>query len=171
MNMVISKENLQLVEVSKLVPYARNSRVHSPTQIKQIQASIREFGFINPILIDKDFNIIAGHGRYEAARFEEMKEVPCIYVEHLTEMQKKAYIIADNKLALNATWDTEMLKLEIGKLEEFDFNVELTGFNPDDFKEPEGKEGKEETKEEEEKETCQCPECGCRFEIKMMKKQ
>ena len=106
-------EDLKLVDIDKLVPYARNSRTHSPEQIKQIQASIREFGFVNPVLIDGKFNIIAGHGRILAAKAEGLEAVPCVLVEHLTEAQKKAYILADNKLALNAGWDMGRLKIEI----------------------------------------------------------
>lgn len=171
MAVVINKENLELIQLDKLVPYARNARVHSESQIKQIQASIREFGFVNPILIDKDLNIIAGHGRVEAARHEGILEVPCVFLEHLTETQKKAYIIADNKLALNSGWDNEILKLEMDELKEFNFNIELTGFNLEDFKEKVVEEEEEQDELiEEDKETCQCPECGCRFEVKMVKK-
>ena len=126
-------EELKLVDIDKLVPYARNSRTHSPEQIKQIQASIREFGFVNPVLIDGKFNIIAGHGRVLAAKTEGLKEVPCVLVEHLTEAQKKAYILADNKLALNAGWDMEMLKIEIGELKELDFDIGLIGFDGDEI--------------------------------------
>ena len=126
-------EELKLVDIDKLVPYARNSRTHSPEQIKQIQASIREFGFVNPVLIDGKFNIIAGHGRVLAAKTEGLKEVPCVLVEHLTEAQKKAYILADNKLALNAGWDTEMLKIEIGELKELNFDIGLIGFDGDEI--------------------------------------
>lgn len=116
------------VEINKLIPYKNNARTHSDEQIKQIQASIREFGFINPVLIDKDLGIIAGHGRVMAAKNEGMEKVPCIFIEHLTEAQQKAYIIADNKLAENAGWDTEKLKIELTELQDLDFNLELTGF-------------------------------------------
>lgn len=116
------------VEINKLIPYKNNARTHSDEQIKQIQASIREFGFINPVLIDKDLGIIAGHGRVTAAKNEGMEKVPCIFIEHLTEAQQKAYIIADNKLAENAGWNTEKLKIELTELQDLDFNLELTGF-------------------------------------------
>jgi len=132
--MNMTKE-LKLVEVNKLVPYARNARTHSEEQILQIQASIREFGFINPVLVDKELNIVAGHGRIMAAKAEGIKKVPCVFVEHLTETQRKAYILADNKLALNAGWDIEMLKLELEELKDFDFDVELTGFSLDEMEE------------------------------------
>lgn len=117
-----------LVDIKKLKPYKNNARTHSDEQIKQIQASIREFGFVNPVLIDGKFNIIAGHGRVMAAKNEGMEKVPCIFIEHLTEAQQKAYIIADNKLAENAGWDTEKLKIELTELQDLDFNLELTGF-------------------------------------------
>ena len=117
------------VKTSELIPYARNSRTHSAEQIKQIQASLREFGFVNPILIDSKFNIIAGHGRVLAAKAEGLEEVPCVFVDHLTDAQKKAYIIADNKLALNAGWDVEMLKVEFEELESLNFDLSVTGFS------------------------------------------
>jgi 16S rRNA G966 N2-methylase RsmD len=119
---------MKMVKIDELVPYARNARTHSEEQIRQIQASIREFGFVNPVIIDDDYNIIAGHGRVAAARAEGMQEVPCVFVGHLTETQKRAYILADNKLALNAGWDPELLKIEIDELRSLDFDIELTGF-------------------------------------------
>ena len=122
-------EELKLVDIDKLVPYARNARTHSAEQIKQIQASIREFGFVNPVLIDGKFNIIAGHGRILAAKAEGIDKVPCVFVEYLTDAQKKAYMLADNKLALNAGWDMEMLKIEIEELQGLDFDLSLTGFD------------------------------------------
>ncbi len=122
-------ERFEKVSVDKLVPYARNARTHSKEQILQLRASIREFGFLNPILADKDFNIIAGHGRILAAKEEGLKEVPCVFVEHLTEAQKRAYIIADNRLAMNAGWDDEMLAVELADLELADFDLELLGFD------------------------------------------
>jgi DNA modification methylase len=118
----------ELVDIKKLKPYKNNARTHSDEQIRQIQASIREFGFVNPVLIDGKFSIIAGHGRVMAAKNEGMEKVPCIFIEHLTEAQQKAYIIADNKLAENAGWDTEKLKIELTELQDLDFNLELTGF-------------------------------------------
>ena len=122
-------DRFEKVSVDKLVPYARNARTHSKEQILQLRASIREFGFLNPILADKDFNIIAGHGRILAAKEEGLKEVPCVFVEHLTEAQKRAYIIADNRLAMNAGWDDEMLAVELADLELADFDLELLGFD------------------------------------------
>jgi len=117
------------VEINKLIPYKKNARTHSVAQIKKIQASIKEFGFINPVLIDGEYNIIAGHGRIEAAKLENMKDVPCLFIEGLTKEQKQAYIIADNRLALDAEWDMGILKFEMKELKDFDFNIELTGFD------------------------------------------
>lgn len=119
----------EIVEIDKLIPYANNARTHSDEQIKKIQASIREFGFINPVLIDKDCGIIAGHGRVEAAKREGMTKVPCVWVEHLTETQKKAYMLADNRLALDAGWDMDVLKVELEGLQDINFDIDLTGFN------------------------------------------
>ena len=120
-------------QVKDLIPYARNSRTHSNEQITQIASSIREFGFTNPIIIDDKNNIIAGHGRIMAANKLGIKEVPCVVVSGWTEAQKKAYVIADNKLALNAGWDEQMLKLEFDELGELGFNLELTGFSLDEI--------------------------------------
>ena len=103
------------VSVDKLIPYARNSRTHSAEQVAQIAASIKEFGFLNPIIIDGDNSIIAGHGRVMAAQKLGIKELPCIEASHLSDTQRRAYIIADNKMALNAGWDDDMLRVEIGR--------------------------------------------------------
>lgn len=119
----------KLVSVDKLVPYQNNARTHSPEQINKLRSSIREFGFINPIIIDKDYGIIAGHGRLLAAKEEGMTEVPCVFADHLTEAQKKAYIIADNRMALDAGWDEELLRVEIEALQAESFNLALTGFD------------------------------------------
>lgn len=119
--------------VADLIPYARNSRTHSDEQVAQIAASIKEFGWTNPILTDGDNGLIAGHGRLMAARKLGHTEVPTIELTGLSEAQKKAYIIADNRLALNAGWDNEMLKLEFDQLTELGFDVELTGFSLDEI--------------------------------------
>lgn len=124
---------VELLSIDKLLPYARNSRTHSDEQVAQIAASIKEFGFTNPILIDKDGIIIAGHGRVMGARKLNMDEVPCIRLSHLTENQKRAYVIADNKLALNAGWDDEMLAAEMAALNEMGYNLEFTGFIDDEL--------------------------------------
>jgi ParB-like chromosome segregation protein Spo0J len=120
---------IETIKLDKLIPYARNSRTHSDEQVAQVAASIREFGFTNPVLIDSDDGIIAGHGRVMAARKLGLDEVPCIRLAHLTENQKRAYIIADNKLALNSGWDEEMLGLELADLREADFDLDLIGFD------------------------------------------
>ena len=120
---------IETIPIADLIPYARNSRTHSDQQVAQVAASIREFGFTNPVLIDSEDGIIAGHGRVMAARKLNMAEVPCIRLEHLTETQKRAYIIADNKLALNSGWDEEMLGLELADLREEDFDLDLVGFD------------------------------------------
>lgn len=120
-------------EVATLVPYARNSRTHSDAQVAQIAASIKEFGFLNPVIVDGENGIIAGHGRVMAAQMLGMATVPVVEAKHLTETQKRAYIIADNKLALNAGWDDEMLRVEFAELGEADFDLELTGFSLDEI--------------------------------------
>ena len=104
---------MELVSITKLVPYVNNARTHSPEQIMKLRSSLREFGFINPVIIDKDYGIIAGHGRVMAAKEEGIDEVPCVFVDYLTEAQKKAYILADNRMALDAGWDEAMLKIEM----------------------------------------------------------
>ena len=119
---------MQLVPLGKLVPYINNARTHSPEQLTKLRSSLREFGFINPIIIDRDYNIIAGHGRVLAAKEEGIMEVPCVFVDYLTEAQKKAYILADNRMALDAGWDEELLRIEIESLQGEDFDVSLTGF-------------------------------------------
>lgn len=119
---------------SDLIPYANNSRTHSDGQVAQICASIREYGFTNPILIDEEGTIIAGHGRAKAAMRLGMESVPCIVLRGLTKAQKKAYVIADNKMALNAGWDEEKLRLELEGLKELDFDLSLTGFSEEEMK-------------------------------------
>lgn len=121
------------VETKKLIPYAKNSRTHSDEQIAQVMASIKEFGFTNPILIDAENVIIAGHGRLLAAQRLGIEKVPCICLDDLSEAQKKAYVIADNKLALNAGWDDELLKLEIDELRDLKFDVDLLGFSDEEL--------------------------------------
>ena len=124
---------MQLIPLGKLVPYVNNARTHSPEQLTKLRSSLREFGFINPVIIDRDFNVIAGHGRIAAAKEEGMEEVPCVFVDYLTEAQKKAYILADNRMALDAGWDEELLRIEIESLQGADFDVSLTGFGEDEI--------------------------------------
>ena len=130
---MITTKEMKLVDIEKLVPYVNNARTHSQDQINKLRSSIREFGFINPVIIDKDYGVIAGHGRIMAAKEEGVKEVPCVFADHLNEAQKKAYILADNRMALDAGWDEELLRVEIESLEDYGFNVELTGFSTEEL--------------------------------------
>ncbi len=120
---------MQLVPITKLVPYVNNARTHSPEQINKLRSSLREFGFINPVIIDRDFGVIAGHGRILAAKEEGIAEVPCVFADHLTEAQKKAYILADNRMGMDAGWDEELLRVEIEALQAEAFDLSLTGFD------------------------------------------
>ena len=129
------KRNGQIVYSYKPLPFAEqaiyvnNARTHSPEQINKLRSSLREFGFINPVIIDRDYGVIAGHGRILAAKEEGISEVPCVFADHLTEAQKKAYIIADNRMAMDAGWDEELLRVEIESLQAADFDPLLTGFD------------------------------------------
>jgi ParB-like chromosome segregation protein Spo0J len=166
---------IEQLPTADLIPYARNTRTHSPEQVAQIAGSIREFGFTNPVLIDAENGIIAGHGRVMAASKLGLAKVPCIRLAHLTETQKRAYIIADNKLALNAGWDEEMLGLELADLREADFDLDVLGFdnfaieqflNPpernDEAPESSGGEIDVDGMQME----CACPKCGFEFDPK-----
>ena len=124
--------SIEYKSTGELVPYVNNSRTHSEQQVQQVAASIKEFGFTNPILIDHDGGIIAGHGRLQAAQLLSLDEVPTITLEGLTEAQRKAYVIADNQLAMNAGWDFEALRIEVDRLSELDVDIDLLGFD-DDF--------------------------------------
>lgn len=138
------KNKLEYVKTGLLIPYARNSRTHSEHQVTQIAGSIKEFGFTNPVLIDEANGIIAGHGRVLAAQVLGLDEVPCIKLTYLSEAQKKAYVIADNKLALNAGWDDEMLKIELAELQDLGFDLSLTGFDDKEISEILSEEDQEE---------------------------
>ena len=168
-----TENKMRMVETAKLVPYINNARTHSPAQIAKLRASIREFGFLNPVIIDGDCGIIAGHGRVLAAQEEGMEKVPCVLADHLSEAQKKAYILADNRMAMDAGWDEELLRIEIESLQGEDFDVSLTGFREDEVKDlfavredpddtgsnkeyDEGEFGDEEFAHE-------CPRCGFKF--------
>lgn len=161
--------------IDELVPYVNNSRTHSESQVDKICGSIKEYGWTNPILIDDKNVIIAGHGRYLAGKKLGIKEVPCIVLSGLTEAQKKAYVIADNKMALDASWDFDILKNEIENLKELDFDPTLTGFdefelsnilsdkeNTEDL--PLRVEGEKQEFKESEKKMHVCPNCGCEFD-------
>lgn len=135
-------DQLERRPISELVPYARNARTHSDTQIAQLRASIREFGFINPVLIDAVGNIIAGHGRVLAAQAEGMTEVPCVLVEHLSDAQRRAYILADNRLAEMSGWDLDMVAIELGDIRDAGLDLAITGFTEADLElEPPADEG------------------------------
>lgn len=120
---------IEVWPIDKLVPYDRNARTHSPEQVSQLAASIVEFGFVNPILVDTTAGVIAGHGRLAAARELGLEEVPVVVLDHLTDAQRRAYVIADNKLALNAGWDVNLLNEEIQGLTDLDFDISLLGFS------------------------------------------
>ena len=165
-------QTIELIAIDKIIPYARNSRTHSEAQVTKIAASIKEFGFTNPVLIDKVDGIIAGHGRVLAALKLGLHEVPCIRLGHLTDTQKRAYVIADNRLALDAGWDNEMLKIELDELEQDGFDVALTGFEVGELMQVMGFE--EEMQESKAKEINpddyemehKCPKCGFEFDGK-----
>ena len=156
--------------IEKLVPYARNSRTHSDEQISQIAASIKEWGWTTPVLVDEQGGIIAGHGRTLAAQRLKMKEVPVMVAKGWSEAKRRAYVIADNKLALNAGWDNEMLRLELGELDATGFDLELTGFVGDDLTETMfgkdfAQDAPEKFKEVDESELeKKCPRCGFEFD-------
>lgn len=126
-------EQLLRVPIGELVPYARNARTHGEAQIALLRSSLREFGFVNPVLIDKDRNIIAGHGRVLAAKAEGIDEVPCVLVEHLTDAQRRAYILADNRLAELSGWDEEMRAAELGDIRDAGLDLDITGFTDADL--------------------------------------
>lgn len=129
----MNTKRFEEVSIVKLVPYARNARTHSKEQIAQLRASLREFGFVSPAVIDADYNILVGHGRVQAAREEGYQTVPCVFAEDLTEAQKRAYILADNQLALNAGWDEEMLSVELSDLKDNAFDLSILGFAESDL--------------------------------------
>ena len=166
-------KDFQLVEVEKLVPYINNARTHSPAQINKLRASIREFGFISPLVMDRDFKVLVGHGRLEAAKEEEYTKVPCVFADNLTEAQKKAYILADNRMAMDAGWDEELLKIEMEELQAVDFDMGLTGFREDEIadlfavkEDPDDTGSNKEFDEGEfgdEKFKHECPRCGFRY--------
>lgn len=161
------------LKTDSLIPYAMNSRIHSDSQVSQIAASIKEFGFLNPVIVDGKNGIIAGHGRVMAAKKLGLAEVPAIEASHLTDAQRKAYIIADNKLALNAGWDEEILKIELQDLQELKFDLNLLGFDSVElknmFQTPDFAPGTEEDQgrlDELEPKYVDCPNCGKEFDLR-----
>ena len=163
--------SVQYLPTSDLIPYARNSRTHSDEQITQVAASITEFGFTNPVLIDADNGIIAGHGRVMAAGKLGMESVPCIRLGHLTDAQKRAYVIADNKLALNAGWDIDLLQVELTELEDMDFDLDMIGFSQKELADilddslGDMPEVGVKAQDPDQDNTMACPKCGCKFEV------
>lgn len=169
------KQQLEHVAIESLIPYARNARKHSDEQVAQIAASIREFGFNAPVLVDAENGIIAGHGRVLAARKLGLTEVPCVRLSHLSDTQRRAYVLADNKLALNAEWDEEMLGLELSDLREVDFDLGLTGFdgftieqflNPPERNNEAPESSGGEIDVDGMQMECACPKCGFEFDPK-----
>jgi len=164
---------VEQLKVGDLIPYVNNSRTHSNEQVMQVASSIKEFGFTNPILIDDDGGIIAGHGRLMAAKKLGLVEVPCIRLGHLSEAQRKAYVIADNQLAINSEWDLDLLKIELEELDNFDFDLKLLGFDIDELnKIIKGADFEPATEDEQGKldeldpKWCQCPHCGKEFDLR-----
>jgi len=157
------------VLTADLIPYARNSRTHSDAQVAKLAASIREFGFLNPVITDGANGIVAGHGRVLAAQKLGLETLPCIEAGHLTEAQKRAYIIADNRMALDSGWDNDLLKIELQDLEADGFDLTLTGFELDEianlYMEPEPSDAPDDFSEVDETEmTHICPKCGFEFD-------
>ena len=126
-------EKIEEIDITKLQPYQKNAKKHGKSQIEKIKASILEFGFLTPCLIDKDFNLIAGHGRLAAAEELGLKKLPCVFIEGLTEDQRRAYILADNRLSELGEWDMDLVSEELKELNEHGFDLELTGFEFDDI--------------------------------------
>jgi len=167
--------NLEVIYVATtdLIPYANNPRTHSDQQVAQVAASIQEFGFNNPILIDEHNSIIAGHGRLAAAQKLNMNTVPTILLEGLSEAQRKAYVIADNKLTENGGWDYDILAVEIDRLKELDVNIDLTGFGVEELQvitqdvdfEPAGEDEQGKLDELDPK-WIDCPHCGKEFDMR-----
>jgi ParB-like chromosome segregation protein Spo0J len=163
---------IEQIVLDELIPYANNARTHSEEQVLQIASSIKEFGFNAPVLIDKDKGIIAGHGRVMAARKLGLKEAPCIRLEHLTEAQKKAYILADNRIAMNSEWDTTLLSVEFQTLQDEGFDVSELGFDLDEIKNIGGPNFEPATEEDQgkldqlEPKWIVCPGCGKEFDAR-----
>lgn len=132
-NIRVTGGKLEMRNIESIKPYERNARIHGPEQIEQIRKSLREFGFVSPVLIDSEGNLIAGHGRVEAAKLEGMSEVPCVIADGLTDAQRRAYILADNRLAETSTWDEALLKIELGELGEIGLDFDAIGFDLGDI--------------------------------------
>jgi ParB-like chromosome segregation protein Spo0J len=165
----VQSAQIEQILTSDLIPYARNARTHSDEQIGQIAASIREFGFCNPVLIDAENTIIAGHGRVLAAGRMKLETVPCLRLTHLTDAQRRAYVIADNRIALSSGWDSELLANELSDLHADEFDMALLGFDADELStlmgiSPDFQPGTEDDQGRlDEKAKTTCPECGHQF--------
>ena len=161
-------QEIKNIKINDLVPYERNAKIHSEYQLDLISRSIKEFGFINPVLIDEDKNVIAGHGRIEAAKLLGMKEVPTITIEGLTEVERRAYILADNKLSELAEWDEKLVAAELKELKESNFETDITGFLYDDMDLSflDADNDMKNPKQPSEKKHCECPRCKCVFNKK-----
>jgi ParB family chromosome partitioning protein len=164
---------IEQLKVGDLIPYVNNSRTHSDEQVMQVASSIKEFGFTNPILIDNDGGIIAGHGRLMAAKKLGLNEVPCIRLGHLSEAQRKAYVIADNQLALNSGWELDSLKIELEELNDLDFDLNILGFTNDeldsiiqDVQFDAATEDEQGQLDELDPKWCACPHCGKEFDLR-----
>ena len=155
------------IDIDELVPYERNAKIHSDYQVDLISKSIKEFGFINPILIDENKNVIAGHGRIEAAKSLDYKKLPAIIISGLSEIQRRAYILADNRLSELAEWDNRLVATELKELRESNFDTNLTGFLYDDidfsFLDADGDLKNSKQKKSEKSQYCECPRCKCVF--------
>ena len=157
-------DRVQEVSLELLRPYENNAKIHSDKQVKQIAESIKEFGFLSPCLIDEDFNIVAGHGRVMAAEMLGLKTVPCVFIEGLTETQRRAYILADNRLTELGEWDYGKVELELDVLNDMGFEIELTGFEEIQPLTFEDREGVEPTYNDNPKKvSVVCPKCGLEF--------
>jgi len=165
-------DKIEKWKIDKLIPYAKNSRTHSDEQVAQIAASIKEWGWTTPVLVDDTGQIIAGHGRIMAARKLGMEEVPVIVAEGWTDAQKRAYVLADNKLAMNAGWDNEMLALELGEIGDLGFDLDLVGFKAEEIQSlqtPDFEPGTEEDQgklDELDPKWIACPHCGKEFDAR-----
>lgn len=164
-----TQQTLEHISTALLIPYARNSRTHSLEQVQQVANSIKEFGFTNPVLIDADNGIIAGHGRVMAAQSLGLEHVPCIRLAYLTESQKRAYTIADNQLALNAGWDDDVLRDELLDLRDIDFDLSVTGFSIKDLENimiidnDLGMDSQKNNNTDQADSLVQCPKCSTKF--------
>lgn len=161
-------QEIKNIKIDKLKPYENNAKIHTEYQVDLITKSIEQFGFINPVLIDENKNVIAGHGRIEAAKKLNMQEVPTITIEGLSDDERKAYILADNKLSELAEWDNKLIAQELKDLQDLGFNTEVTGFSAEDIDfsfldEKKEKSSTPKQRNRSEAEECECPRCKCIF--------